>query len=307
MDDLIECRDCQAPSCKGCNIKILSDMLRSGKLDAVMTGNRRIDCGADIVPVVGAGTMGTVTTESGKKVLTMPDCKKRGTFMDQEELYLIIEKHGKWLRGEPEGERANLSEANLSRADLSEANLSRANLSRADLSGANLSRADLSRADLSGANLSGANLSEADLYWADLSWANLSEAYLSEADLHWAIIERHLLDRVCPIACPETGSFIGWKKSHGDYIVKLEITDTAKRSSATGRKCRCSEAKVLAIETLDGKDAGISSVRSKYDTDFVYTVGETVRVENFDDDRKNECAPGIHFFITRGEAVEYNG
>ena len=44
------------------------------------------------------------------------------------------------------------------------ANLSGANLSRADLYGANLSGANLSRADLSGADLYGANLSGADLY-----------------------------------------------------------------------------------------------------------------------------------------------
>ena len=67
---------------------------------------------------------------------------------------------------------ADLSRANLSGADLSGANLSRANLSRADLSGANLSRAYLS-----GANLSRANLSGADLSRANLSGANLSGAY----------------------------------------------------------------------------------------------------------------------------------
>lgn len=28
-------------------------------------------------------------------------------------------------------------------------------------------------------------------------------------------------------------------------------------------------------------------------------------VEDFDEDRRNECAAGIHFFITRQEAVDY--
>ena len=44
---------------------------------------------------------------------------------------------------------------------------------------------------------------------------------------------------------------------------------------------------------------------SRYDTDFTYKKGETVHVENFDTNRWNECAPGIHFFITRIEAAEY--
>ena len=83
--------------------------------------------------------------------------------MAKEELSLILDKHKKWLNDDPDGERADLSGANLSGADLSGANLSYAdlsgaNLSYADLSGANLSGADLSSADLSGANLSGADL-----------------------------------------------------------------------------------------------------------------------------------------------------
>lgn len=36
-----------------------------------------------------------------------------------------------------------------------------------------------------------------------------------------------------------------------------------------------------------------------------YRVGETVRPDRFDDDRWNECAPGVHFFITRAEAETY--
>ena len=212
----------------------------------------------------------------------------------------ILEKHLKWLNDENGGERANLSRANLSGA----------NLSGADLSGANLSRANLSRANLSRANLSGANLYGADLYGADLSRANLSGADLSGADLSGADlsgtkIELMLMNKFYPICCPEAGSFVGWKKVRGDLIVKLEVTENAKRSSAFGRKCRCNEAKVLDIQNLDGTSADVTEVYSKHDANFAYRVGETVRVDNFDEDRRNECAPGIHFFITRQEAVDY--
>ncbi|WP_066737160.1 pentapeptide repeat-containing protein [Bariatricus massiliensis] len=81
---------------------------------------------------------------------------------------------------------ANLRRANLSGADLSDANLRRANLSGADLSDANLRRANLSGADLSDANLRRANLSGADLSGADLSDANLSGANLRRANLSGA-------------------------------------------------------------------------------------------------------------------------
>ena len=200
---------------------------------------------------------------------------------------------------------ANLSGADLPRANLSGANLSGANLSRANLSGANLSGADLSRADLSRANLSGANLSGADLSGANLSRADLSGANLSGADLSRADLSRAKNIPYIPMACPDSGAFTAWKKAMGK-IVKLLVPEDAKRSSATERKCRCDKAVVLAIENIDGTDSGLSSVASGYDPKFLYTVNETVTVPNFCEDRFLECAAGIHFFINRQEAVEYN-
>ena len=52
------------------------------------------------------------------------------------------------------------------RPDLSNADLTGANLSKADLRKANLSRAKLRKVDLIGAKLSGADLREADLFGA---------------------------------------------------------------------------------------------------------------------------------------------
>ena len=106
--------------------------------------------------------------------------------MNATELKDVLEKHGKWLRGEDGGERANLRDANLSDADLSCANLSDADLSCANLSCADLRDANLSGADLSGANLRDANLSCADLSGADLRGADLSGANLSGADLDFS-------------------------------------------------------------------------------------------------------------------------
>ena len=90
-----------------------------------------------------------------------------------EKLQEIIKSHGRWLRNEEGGERANLrdaylSGANLRGADLRDANLSDANLSDAYLSGADLSGADLRDANLRGADLRGANLRGANLRGADL-------------------------------------------------------------------------------------------------------------------------------------------
>ena len=172
-------------------------------------------------------------------------------------------------------------------------------------------RADLRGADLRGANLRGANLSE-----ADLSEANLSEANLGWANLYRANISGAENVPFIPLACPDTGAFVGFKKARlyspdesaqQDVIVELEIPADALRSSATGRKCRCDKAKVRSVTTLDGAEVGADAgtVHSSYDSDFVYEVGEIVTAPNFCEDRWEECAPGIHFFINRQEAVEY--
>jgi hypothetical protein len=104
----------------------------------------------------------------------------------EQELKEILDKHGKWLRNEDGGERADLSFADLHSANLSFANLSFANLRSADLSSTNLSSTNLNSANLSFANLSSADLSFANLHSADLSSTNLSFANLSSANLSFA-------------------------------------------------------------------------------------------------------------------------
>ena len=219
---------------------------------------------------------------------------------------------------------ANLYGANLNNADLSSADLNKAVLREADLRESNLSNADLRYANLSNADLRDADLSNADLRKADLSNADLSNADLGEANIDGADLkEANLLgtnlkntDIVCavisedtkidyPIACPETGSFIGYKKAVSEKIVKLQICKDAKRSSATAKKCRCSKALVLAIENMDGSDSGLQEIESHFDPCFIYRVGEIAEVYNFDNDRWRECASGIHFFMDRQDAVEY--
>ena len=209
------------------------------------------------------------------------------------DIKLILEKHAKWLRGEDGGERADLRGADLCGADLSDADLRNANLSGGNLRNANLCGANLCCANLSDADLRGADLCGADLRGADLRGAKNTDK--TAWDAYTAFY---------PLQCPETGSFIGYKKAAGK-IVMLEICADAKRSSATSRKCRCSKAKVLSITHLDGSDSGLTEVRSNYSKEFVYRVGETVEVPDFDENRWNECAAGIHFFITRDEAVKY--
>lgn len=227
--------------------------------------------------------------------------------MDKYELAKVLCQHQMWLENAG-GKRAILIGADLAGANLSEAILRQADLRCASLFGAKLFYASLYCADLRGADLSGADLSGANLRYADLRGANLNGADLCSADLIGAElddVEYNHKTGFFALQCPEEGSFIGYKKAC-NHIIKLEILPDAKRSSATTRKCRCSSAKVLSITTLDGQDDGTHIVSSDYDNSFVYRVGEIVRVDNFDDNRWRECSRGIHFFMTRDEAVRYS-
>ena len=197
--------------------------------------------------------------------------------LTKRQLNKILKDHQRWLCSNgAKGERAYLINIDLSQAYIRDLNLCEADLRDADLRDANLNGADLRGTDLRGADLCGAKNNY-------------------------------------PIACPEKGSFIGFKKAKMldvmkramECIVELEIPADALRSSATTRKCRCSKAKVLSITNLDGTDADTDVAYSNYDPSFIYKIGEIVEVPDFDTNRWNECSTGIHFFITRQEAVDY--
>ena len=192
--------------------------------------------------------------------------------MTQEELNKVLENHKHWLNGDCDGWEEM-------KADLRDADLRYANLRNADLCGANL-------------------------YCADLRGANLRNADLRDANLRYADLRDAENVPFIPYACPDFGKFIGYKKASG-YIVELEIPEDAKRLSATTRKCRCNKAKVLRILHFDRTVADITEVKSSYNSKFIYKVGDIVSVDNFDEDRWNECSTGIHFFINFKEAVDY--
>ena len=113
------------------------------------------------------------------RILDYSNCVGVGSLRDQVQFF---------LRG------VNLTDANLSGANLSSIELTQADLRGANLSGANLSSAELTQADLRGANLSGANLSSAELTQAFLNEANLRGANLSSAELTQAFLENIFWD-----------------------------------------------------------------------------------------------------------------
>ena len=213
---------------------------------------------------------------------------------------------------------ANLSNVCLSNTNLENGDFSNASLSHTDLYSANLKNTNLSNADLYCSNLRNTNLYEANLVGADLTGAtvigaNFENACLIDTNLNNTFMAKVILKNASinyPMACPETGSFIGWKivkhtkRNYHDFLVKLEIPAEAKRSSATTDKCRCEFAKVLEIWDLL-YNVNLSEVTNYNIKETVYKVGEMVYPDKWDDNRWNECSNGIHFFMNQKDAINY--
>ena len=144
-------------------------------------------------------------------------------------------------------------------------------------------------------------LEEAVNAGANLSGANLSGAYLSGANLYGADLKK-----IRPYfqLIPEEGTFIAWKKCHNGCLVKLEIPAKAKRhNSLGGRKCRASYVKTLQI--WDGSGKEIKECYGKHDSNTKYTVGKITRPDKYDPNPLEECSNGIHFFISKQEALDW--
>ena len=147
---------------------------------------------------------------------------------------------------------------------------------------ADLQHADLQYANLQYANLQGANLRSADPRSADLQGVNLKDCELPAFQI-----------------CPQKGKFIAYKKVRGGTILELEIIGRCT-SSLVGRKCRTAKVKVL--RAIDSRQKSFVSL---HDETFKYRVGKVKTEPDYDDDIREECKEGIHFFMTLEEAKAF--
>lgn len=180
------------------------------------------------------------------------------------------------------------------------------------LDGADLSGCRFHNTLFGQCTLRGADLRHADLHGAMLRGADMTGADIRGANLFCAVLERAKLDEIISdestrffrLHCPEQGAFVGYKKCCDDRIVELLIPADAKRSSATCTTCRCNRAKVMIIKSFDCSEY-YEEAWSLVDENFVYRRGQWVEVPDFDEDRWNDSTRGIHFWMTREEAVKY--
>ena len=99
----------------------------------------------------------------------------------------------------------------------------------------------------------------------------------------------------------------GWKKLADNCIAEIEVPAEAQRVCGIdgGLKCRAEYVKVLAIFAPNNSPK--SKAKGAYSgTPTIYEVGAIVKPDSYDPDPSKSCANGIHFFVSRREAVAYN-
>ena len=129
-----------------------------------------------------------------------------------------------------------------------------------------------------------------------------SNADLSNADLRYADLKKfkHLIWII-----PEEGSFIAWKKLENNCIAKLEIPAKSPRTcNFINRKCRAKFVKTLKIWD-DNKNEINEAYNGTHDKKILYKVGRLIKADKWDNNLAIDCSHGIHFFITKKEAEEW--
>ena len=180
------------------------------------------------------------------------------------------------------------------------------------LDGANLTASSIINAGLDGCSLKNVIFENADMKGACLRGCDMTGCNIKGANLFSAVLEHARLDGIISddntqwfrMHCPETGPILGYKKCVNDRLVQLLIPADAKRTSATLPSCRCNKAKVLTIKSFDSTEE-YDEAWSLVDENFVYRKGQWVEVKDFNEDRWMDSTTGIHFWMTREEAIGY--
>lgn len=206
----------------------------------------------------------------------------------------VLERHSKWFNeevGTTEEDRADFSNCNMREALFGRSNLYGANFRNADVSDSVFVHCDLRKADFTDAKMR-----DVCLYKSQTTGAKM-----------WI-----------PLNCPDTGSFIAWKKClkvidgevgtiHDPVLLKLLIPEDALRTNTgNDRSCKASKAKVLEFQNIDGTSCKCDYAVSIKNRNYKYLLGETVVADGYQNNDSGYLhGPGIYFYITRQEAAYY--
>lgn len=217
----------------------------------------------------------------------------------------------------------NLTGANFKGADLEGACFIDTVLVSANFEGANLKKADFSCANAWSANFNetnckdtvflSTNLTEASFEGADLEGTSFAQANLTEANLQDTNIVTTEFDNTVGVypVCPEEGEFTGWTLAEEfdgtEYLLRVSVPWTARRSSGTTRRCRAEALSVDEVISLDTeKSYGFPyPYITLKNRDFKLRLGETSTDENFEVDRFKVSSTDLYFWISKEEALAH--
>ena len=205
-----------------------------------------------------------------------------------------------------------LCDVNLANVDLSYMDFKLGVFQNVCFDYANLSHSSIENALFENCTFRGTDFRHANMRTCAMRYNDLTGANIEGADLFGAVLEHAKLDDMIyndetkwfKLHCPETGPFLGYKKCFNNRLVQLLIPADAKRTSATMNSCRCSKAKVLTIKSFDYQEE-FDEAWSLVDENFAYRKGQWVEVLDFNEDRWQDSTTGIHFWMTREEALAY--
>jgi hypothetical protein len=101
------------------------------------------------------------------------------------------------------------------------------------------------------------------------------------------------------------GKLTVYKSARG-CLITLEIPEDSRRLNIKDTsKYRAEKAKVVSIVRFIGNKEPRKIIASDIDLTFVYKVGDIVEEKDFDDDPENGNSKGIHFFLSKKEALEW--
>ena len=213
-------------------------------------------------------------------------------------------------------ENSNFYMAYLYHAILTDVAGDGSNFACANLASADLSFSSFMYAIFSNSTLTNATMFNTDLYSADMTSASLSQAQIKPDRMDgssWIGCDASFAREIPDTGsfCPEVGSFIGFKKVRENCILTLKIPEDARRVSAIGsRACRCDKAMVIGVEAVNGitiyDPDGNLVLHSIYDPNFRYKLGEMAVEPKYNDDPRKEFTSGIHFFISKKEALRFD-
>lgn len=222
------------------------------------------------------------------------------------------------IRNQEPGQKLELRECKLEDVDLSGQHLANidfewTNFFNVDMTGTVFEHCDLNHVWFKDCKVRGIKFLYCDVQEANFRWMDFTGADFSGSNFHHTLLEYTTLDDVKDnddtkfyrLACPESGPFIAWKCCTDLRVVQLLVPADARRVSATAETCRCDKAKVLSIKSID-ETKKYDWAQSTVDPNFYYEVGKWVTPANeFQPDRWMDSSPGIHFFMDRQQAVDY--